>query len=117
MDKMSQFDLDKMRKTIIYLEDNYNSLSNTNTEIDSIKSNIKQLYNECFITIPEKTNTDLTKKKNKEKEKEKEKDITRKYTDQPDLNENNKEILDLNLKNFKSEEVPKIPQEMHQFIK
>ena len=72
---------------------------------------INELYNECFITIPEKANTDLTKKKNKEKEKEKEKDITRKYTDQPDLNENNKEILDLNLKNFKSEEVPKIPQE------
>ena len=42
---------------------------------------INELYNECFITIPEKANTDLTKKKNKEKEKEKEKDITRKYTD------------------------------------
>ena len=68
---------------------------------------INELYNECFITLLEKANTDLTKKKNKEKEK----DITRKYIDQPDLNENNKEILDLNLKNFKSEEIPKIQQE------
>ena len=51
MDKMSQFDLDKMRKTIIYLEDNYNSLSNTNTEIDSIKSNIKQLNEQQDILV------------------------------------------------------------------
>ena len=51
MDKMSQFDLDKMRKTIIYLEDNYNSLSNTNTEINSIKENINKLNEQQDILI------------------------------------------------------------------
>ena len=43
MDKMSQFDLNKMTKTLIDLEDKYNSLSNTNTELESIKENINQL--------------------------------------------------------------------------
>ena len=49
MDKMSQFDLNEMRKTIIDLEDKYNSLSNTNTELDSIKENINQLTAEQEI--------------------------------------------------------------------
>ena len=49
MDKMSQFDLNEMRKTLIDLEDKYNSLSNTNTELDSIKENINQLSAEQEI--------------------------------------------------------------------
>lgn len=49
MDKMSQFDLNKMRETIIDLEDKYNSLSNTNTELESIKENINQLSAEQEI--------------------------------------------------------------------
>ena len=49
MDKMSQFDLNKMRETIIDLEDKYNSLSNTNTEIETIKESINQLNNEQEI--------------------------------------------------------------------
>ena len=49
MDKMSQFDLNKMRETIIGLEDKYNSLSNTNTELESIKENINQLTAEQEI--------------------------------------------------------------------
>ena len=43
MDKMSQFDLNKMRESIIDLEDKYNSLSNTNTELETIKENISQI--------------------------------------------------------------------------
>ena len=49
MDKMSEFDLNKMRATIIDLEDKYNSLSNTNTELESIKENINQLTAEQEI--------------------------------------------------------------------
>ena len=49
MDKMSQFDLNKMRETILELEDKYNSLSNTNTEIETIKESINQLNNEQEI--------------------------------------------------------------------
>ena len=49
MDKMSQYDLNEMRKTIIDLEDKYNSLSNTNTELESIKENINQLTAEQEI--------------------------------------------------------------------
>ena len=43
MDKMSKFDLNKMRETIIDLEDKFNSLSNTNTELETIKDSINQL--------------------------------------------------------------------------
>ena len=49
MDKMSQFDLNKMRETILELEDKYNSLSNTNTEIETIKENINLLNSEQEI--------------------------------------------------------------------
>ena len=49
MDKIGQFDLSKMRETIIDLEDKYNSLSNTNTEIETIKENINQLTAEQEI--------------------------------------------------------------------
>ena len=49
MDKMSEFDLNKMKATIIDLEDKYNSLSNTNTELESIKENINQLTAEQEI--------------------------------------------------------------------
>ena len=43
MDKMSQFDFSQMRNKLIDLSDKYDSLSNTNTEINSIKENIKVL--------------------------------------------------------------------------
>ena len=49
MDKMSQFDLNKMRETIIDLENKYDSLSNTNTELETIKENINQLNAETEI--------------------------------------------------------------------
>ena len=46
---MSQFDLNKMRETIINLEDKYNSLSNTSTEIETIKEKINELNSEQEI--------------------------------------------------------------------
>ena len=49
MDKMSQFDLNKMRESIIDLENKYDSLSNTNTELETIKENINQLNAETEI--------------------------------------------------------------------
>ena len=49
MDRMSKFDLNQMRETIIDLEDKYNSLSNTNTEIETIKEDIKELSREQEI--------------------------------------------------------------------
>ena len=51
MDKMSQFDLNNMKEKIIDLEDKYNSLSNTNTEINSIKENINKLNEQQDILI------------------------------------------------------------------
>ena len=49
MDKMGQYDLNKMRESIIDLEDKYNSLSNTNTELETIKDNINQITAEQEI--------------------------------------------------------------------
>ena len=51
MDKMSEFDLNSMKEKIIDLEDKYNSLSNTNTEISSIKENINKLNEQQDILI------------------------------------------------------------------
>ena len=43
MDKMGQFDLNKMRESILDLNEKVDALSNANTEINSIKENLKAL--------------------------------------------------------------------------